>query len=107
MHWGTGKTKPRRESDRTSDRKGMRCNSFRHSRQSLNPYRHPPMRGSLLLACCSCCSPSNYCCGLCLTSCSEGSTNFDSVRDGKASSLWLKSASNCFNKVLYVGEPSL
>jgi len=22
MHWGTGKTKPRRESDRTSDRKG-------------------------------------------------------------------------------------
>ena len=25
----------------------------------------------------------------------------------EASSLWLKSASNCFNKVLYVGEPSL
>src|SRR5207244_13523792 len=24
-----------------------------------------------------------------------------------SSSLWLKSASNCFNKVLYVGEPSL
>ena len=25
----------------------------------------------------------------------------------RTSSLWLKSASNCFNKVLYVGEPSL
>jgi len=33
--------------------------------------------------------------------------HWPNISSSLPSSLWLKSASNCFNKVLYVGEPSL